>query len=150
MADLTKPSVVARRNRVVDGRPVIDFQLAEIGAKLKDLTIRYGAMGKLIRDLQFEQDIRLQELRKERHLEVYDAGDAWGVVNNNFLTEPTEHQKRALSVFQAALDRSPDQFLLTEAYKMCIEYRCEFTTWQSSYGENLEIAYARRMGELAA
>jgi len=142
------PSVMKRRQRVVDGKPIIDYQLAELGGKLKELTIRRDEMNRVIRDINIEQDARLAELRKQSHLEIYDAGDHYGVVNESFRQMPSDTQAEILSMFQVALDLATDRSILDRTYDLAIRTRCQFTNWTSPFGEDVMVAYARRVAEL--
>ena len=139
----------ARRNRgSSNGKPLIDYQLADLGKRLKELTVQRDEINAEIRAIQFEQDCRCAEIQAEKHLDWIDMGDHRMVVSGNpYRNNPSEHQAEILNGFAAALEIAP-RGLLTTLYELAVAARCQFTTWTSAYGEDLETAYRRRIAEM--
>lgn len=135
-----------RNGRLIDGKPVVDFTLAELGAKLKTATMLQRQATRLIRELTAEQDRRIAEIRAARHLEVADAGDRYAVVNPR--PAPSEHQQKVLELFEKVLERD-DQAMLDEVYALCQESFAHLTSWASDFGEGVDAAYARRSAEIS-
>ena len=135
----------AATGRRVNGKPIIDMNLAELGANLKRTTMLYNETKKQLRALELEQDKRLKELAAVQHLEVIDIGVAYQVVNPR--PAPSEFQTEVLETFAAALEMDDPGFL-ERVYAMAIKTRCQFTNWTTEYREGVQAAYERRMSEL--
>jgi hypothetical protein len=146
-AQVNTTDATKRNGRLIDGKPVVDFTLAELGAKLKTATMLRNQCNRLIRELTAEQDRRIAELRAVKHLEVADAGDRYAVVNPR--PAPSEHQQNVLDLFEKVLERD-DQAMLDEVYALCHETFAHLTSWSSDFGEGVDAAYARRSAEIAS
>lgn len=142
---------LARRQRGQSkGKPLIDYKLADLGARLKELTIERDKLNAEIRAIQFEQDCRCAEIQAEQNLDWIDMGDHRMVMlGSPYKRPPGEFQAEVLQSFAAALNLN-DRGTLDRLYSIAIRSRCQFTNWESPYGEDVETAYRRRCAELDA
>ena len=129
----------------IDGKPIVDLELAELGAKIKRTELVYREARRTLRALTEEADARVKRLMEQENLAVIDDGDRYVVVNPR--PAPSEAQEPVLKVWEIVLARG-DAALLDDAYAVCIASRCQYTNWTSEHGEPLGIAYARRKQEL--
>lgn len=127
------------------GKPVIDWELGEIGAAIKAATEVKHQAERALRALLAEQDRRCAVLRATRSIATRDIGFANAVVNP--APSPTKDQARILEVFEAACRKGRGD-LLPQIYAVCVQAHVDLTNWRSEYGETLPVCYRRVMGEL--
>ena len=130
-------------------KPLIDWELAELGKAIATAHAVKKQADHTLRLLEVEQTRRITELRTaEGRLSEHkhDAGHSWFITNP--APQPNVMQTKVLAVFQLALVRG-DHALLTDAYNLCLLLDAQITNWRADTGEALEVAYERRMKELA-
>lgn len=124
----------------------VDLTLEELGVELRQAHMIEREAKRKIRELEAEQQARIKQIMKMRHIEFVVDDDGRNVI----VTEPqnpSAHQREVLGMFEQALVIA-DEALLTTIYTAASNWNCAFTTWTSEFGESLDVAYARRMAEL--
>jgi len=125
----------------------IDLELAELGLRLREAEMLRREAVRVIKKLEAEQRARIDKIMRMRHLEFTEIEDGRRVLKTELLT-PSEHQRQALDMFEQVLTMD-DPVMLKRVYEMAVSFHCQFTTWKSEFGENLDVAYAARAHELA-
>lgn len=126
-------------------KPIIDWQLAEIGRAMARATKLRHEAERAIRLLEPEQARRVAEIRAQKQLEMVDGTTSWFITNP--LPEATTEQRTFLDVFERCLTEA-DAALLEQCYVLCQKVHAHLTSWRTQTGETMDVSYARRIEEL--
>ena len=126
----------------------IDLELADLGVRLREAEMLRREAVRLIKKLEGEQRTRINQIMRMKHLEFTEIEDGRRVLKTE-LFPPSEHQRQVLSMFELVLTMD-DPAMLKEVYETAVSFHCQFTTWTSEFGMNLDVAYAVRAQELAS
>lgn len=106
-----------------------DEHLAQLGHRLRKLREQEVALKREIGELEAQQTAYAKTLSP-----VVDA-------------ESDAMQKRFFRIFNAAL-AGTDPVVLATVYEVCLGHRNLMQSWRSPYGEQVWVAYQRRMDEI--
>jgi len=126
----------------------IDLELEDLGRQMREAEMLRREAVRKIKELEAEQRKRINQIMHMRHLEFTVIEDGRRVLKCE-LYPPSAHQRQVLTMFEQVLTMDNLE-MLTTVYETAVKFHCQFTTWTTEFGMNLDTAYAVRASELRA